>query len=136
MVKYNKKTRSGAYVTLISVLIVSSIGLSIAISLMLLGIGTSRNSLAVEQANQAKTVANACAETALRRIRFEPGFAGSDSIAIGQGMCSYTVTNLGGDNRDIDATGTVGTIVRKVQISVNDIDVEIGIGSWKEVVDF
>ncbi|HEC63808.1 MAG TPA: hypothetical protein ENI23_00775, partial [bacterium] len=81
MVKYNKKTRSGAYVTLISVLIVSSIGLSIAISLMLLGIGTSRNSLAVEQANQAKTVANACAETALRRIRFEPGFAGSDSIA-------------------------------------------------------
>ena len=134
---YTKKwyNNSGGYITLISVLIVGAVGIAITTSLILLGLGSSRTSFAVEQSNQAKALANACAEEALQQIRDSTPFTGSGNLTLGQGVCSYTVTSQGGQNRTITASGTVGTIMRKVKIIIDKINPTIQVVSWQEVAD-
>ena len=59
-----------------SVLIVGALGAAIALSLILLGLGASRNSFALEQSNYAQALANSCAEEALQHIRDATPFTG------------------------------------------------------------
>ncbi len=121
------------FITLISVLIVGAVGAAIATSLILLGIGSSRSSFAVEQSNQAKGLVNACVEEALEQIRSSTPYTGSGNLSFGQGGCSYVVTSQGGENRIIAASSTVGTIVRKGQVVINQINPTIGVVSWQEL---
>jgi hypothetical protein len=123
------------YVTLISILVVGAIGTAIAISLILLGISSSRTSFAVEQSNQAKGLTNACVEEALEQIRDSTPFTGSGNLTFGQGTCVFTVTSQGGQNRTITARGTVGTIIRRVTVSINKITPLILLTSWQEVAN-
>lgn len=124
------------FITLISVVIISAVGIAIALSIVLLGVGSSRTSFAVEQSNQSKALANACAEEALQQIKDLTSYTGSGNLTLGQGTCSYTVTSQGGQNRTIVATGTVGTILRKVKIVINNITPAISVTSWQELDNF
>jgi len=127
---------SRGYITLMSVLIVSAIGTTIALSLILLGLGVSRNSFALEQSNQAKALANSCAEEALQQIRDLTPFAGTGSLSSARGACEYEVVNDGGQNRTITASSTVGTVIRKVKITIDTINPNINIVLWQEVGSF
>ena len=120
------------YITLISVLVVGAVGIAIATSLLLLGVGSSRTSFALEQSNQAKALTNACAEEALQLISGSVSYTGSGNLTLGQGTCTYTVTNQGAQNRTITASGTVGTVVRKLTIIINKIKPSIVVVSWQE----
>lgn len=130
-----KKLESG-YITLLSVLIVGALGLSVTTSLLLSGLSSSRNSLAVVQASYAKSMVNACAEEALERIRENISFTGTNNMTFTLGTCTYTVTNTGGESRTIATSSTVGTIVKKLNITIDDINPRINISSWQEVADF
>src|SRR3990167_10115613 len=132
--KYYNQPQYG-YITLISVLVVGAVGLSITVSLILLGLGSSRTSFSVEQSNQAKGLANACAEEAMQQIRNSTLFIGSGNLSLGQGVCGYTVTGGVGQSRTIAASGTVGTVIRKVKIIINQINPTIQVVSWQEVAD-
>lgn len=124
------------YVILITVLVIGAVGVAIAVSVFWLGLGSSQSSFSIEQSNQAKALANACSEEALLQIRDSTPFTGSGGLTLGQGSCSYTVTSGGGQNRTITSSGTVGTIVRKVKITVDAINPTINVTSWQEVADF
>lgn len=128
--------RQDGYITLISILVVGAIGVAITVSLILLGLGSSRTSFTVEQSAQAKALANACAEEALQQIRDSTPFTGSGNLTLGQGTCNYTVTSQGGQNRTITSSGTVGTIIRKVNVIINTINPTIAVTSWQEVADY
>ena len=132
---YDKNYQSG-YVVLITVLVTGAVGVAIVVSLLLLGLSSSRTSFAIEQSNQAKALANACAEEALQQIRDSTPFEGTGVLDLGQGSCSYTVTALTGENRTITATGTVGAVVRKISIVLDSVLPSINIASWQEVADF
>lgn len=139
-VRYNELSRGilhrsckNGYITLISVLVIGAVGIAITASLLLLGLGSSRTSFAYEQSNQAKGLANACAEEALQQIRDSTSYSGSGNLTQGQGTCTYTVTNTGGQNRTITTTGSVGTIIRKIQIIISNITPLIQVVSWQEV---
>lgn len=124
------------FIALISVLIVGAIGTAIAVSLLLLGIGTSRTSFALLQSTEARALADACSEEALQKIRDFLPYSGSGSLTTSQGSCTYTVTKGSGQNRTVTSTGTVGTIVRKVKITLTQINPQIITSSWQEVADF
>lgn len=124
------------FITLLSTIIVAAVGAIVAVSLLLLGLGSSRSSFAIEQSKQARFLANACVEEALQEIRDSTPYTGSDNFSIGQGTCTFTVTSGGGENRTIEASGTVGAIVRKVSVDVDAINPSINISSWQEVADF
>ena len=116
-------------------LVVGAVGVAIALSLILLGNGSSRTSFALQQSAQAKGLANACAEEALEQIRESTAFTGSGNLTLGQGTCTYTVTSGGGQNRTIATSGTVGTILRKVSITISAINPLIVVTSWQEVAN-
>jgi hypothetical protein len=128
--------RQKGYVALISVLMVGIIGVAITLSLVLLGMGSLRTSFAIEQSNQAKALANACAEEALQQIRDSESFISSGNLTLGQGTCVYAITSQGAQNRTITSAGTVGTIIRKNKIIINQISPSIILNLWQEVSSF
>ncbi len=136
MLVYVTNTKERGYITLVSVLVVGAVGAAIATSLILLGLSSSRTSFALEQSDQAKALADACVEEALRVIRDNSSYTGTDGFSLGQGTCSYTVTDLGGENRELESTGTVGTVVRKAEINIDTINPQLSILSWEELADF
>lgn len=140
LVKYSMAVRhyinNQGYITLLSVLILSAVGLAISVSLILLGIGSSKTSFALEQSAQAKYLTQACVETALQEINDSVPFTGSGGLILGQGTCEYTVSSGGGQNRTIIASSTVGAIIRKAKIEIDAITPKINIIYWQEVADF
>lgn len=124
------------YIALITVLVIGAVGVAMAISVLWLGLGWSQSSFSLLQSNQAKALANACSEEALQQIRDSTSFTGTGSLTLGQGTCSYTVTSGGAQNRTVTATGTVGTVVRKLKINLDKINPSINVTSWQEVADF
>lgn len=124
------------YITLLSTLFLVAIGGVVAGSLILLGLGFSKTSFTLVQSNQAKALANACMEEALERINDSAPFTGTGSLTLGAGTCSYTVTSGGGQNRTITSSGTVGSIIRKVTVTIDKITPAIEVTSWQEVADF
>lgn len=135
MVQHPLDKKNG-YITLMSVLIVSSIGVSIALSLVLLGLGSSKSSLALERSTEARGLANACAEQALQEIRNSTAYTGTGNLTLGQGTCVYTVTDMGAETRLITATGQVNETIRKLKITIDVINPQINISSWQELADF
>lgn len=125
--------KSGGYIGLISVLIVAAVAVTVATTVIGLGMANSRSSFATVQSARAKGLANACAETALQKIRDFLPYSGNGTLTMGQGSCNYTVTKGVGQNRTIVAAGFVGTVVRRVSIGVTQINPVITIGSWQEV---
>ena len=123
-------------VLLLSVLVFTILGLTITASLLLFGTGQTSTSLAREQSGQAKGLADACVQEALKQMRNDASYTGIDDVTLGNGVCEYTVTDLGGENREIEAMGTVDTIVRKVFVSIDTINPSINVTSWQEVADF
>lgn len=132
---YRIRSNPSGYVTLLSVLVVGAVGLAISISLVLLGTASSLSSFTMEQSNQAKGLANACSEAALQQIHDNTAYTGTAGLTLGQGTCSYTVTNTGGTTRTVAASGTVGTIVRRVTILVSSLSPLITLTSWQETAN-
>lgn len=124
--------KSKGYITLVSVLVVGAVGISVAVSILLLGLSVSRTSFVEGQSRQARLLADSCAEEALEQIRDATSFSGSGTLSLGSGLCSYTVVSGGGSNRTITVSGTVGSIVRHASISVDAINPLIHIASWQE----
>jgi len=122
------------YVALISVLIVGSAALAIAVGLLIGGTDSQRATAVTQHATQARALASACGEEALQKIHDNTSFTGTNGLALGQGTCSYTVTDTGGNTRTVDATGTVSTNVRKIKVYVTIGASSISITSWQEVV--
>lgn len=120
------------YITLITTLIISAVISLIATSIILLGIGTSRSSFAIKESNQAKALANACAEEALQQIRSSDNFSGPGTLALSGGTCNYSVAQNGGENRTIIATGISDQMVRKVEINLSAMHPSLIIDSWSE----
>jgi hypothetical protein len=121
------------YVALISVLTVGAVGVVVVAGVILLGLTWSRTSFAIQQSFQAKTLADACTEEALQQVKDSIPFAGNGTLTFGQGSCAYTVTNNGAQNRSVVSLGTVGTVVRKVSVTLDKISPSINITSWQEV---
>jgi hypothetical protein len=120
------------FIALISVLILGAIGTSIITTLLLLGINSSKTDLALINSNQAKALANACAEEAITIVKLSPLSESSANLTIGEGSCTYSISTLGG-LKSITSSGTVGAIVRKVSISLSSTSPTIVIASWQEI---
>ncbi len=128
--------RKQGYIMLLSILIIGAVGVSITVSLLLLGLDSSRSSFTLQQSLQAKSLSNTCAEQALEQVRTNTSFSGSGNVTLPTGTCTYTVTNTGGETRSVTATGTAGSIIRKTQVTISSITPQIVLHSWTEVADF
>lgn len=134
LIKKDKLKKKKGYVTLISLLVIGAVGLAVATSLILTGVGSSRTSFSLEQSNQAKALANACVEEALQRIWILDTFTGTGNLTLGQGSCSYSVTSAT-IPKTITASGVVGTLTRRVAVTIDALYPYLSASSWQEVAN-
>lgn len=128
-----RQAQSG-YVALLSVLVLGAITTSIGLTLLLTGTDSQRSALVELQSRQARVLATACVEEALQIIHDTTTYTGTNSLILSSNTCSYTVTNTGGANRTITTTGTVGNVVKKIQVYVTIGASSISVTSWQEVI--
>lgn len=129
----NDSSNQSGYIALITVLVGSAVSVAVALALLLAGTDNQRAALVTQQSAQARGLASACAEEALQQIFNSSSFTGNGNLTLGQGTCTYSVTNTGGSNRTIVATGTVNGIVRKLNVYATIGASSISITSWQEV---
>jgi len=120
------------YVGLLTILLIGAVGTVIATSTILLGLAISRSSFAQVQSSQAKTLANACIEEALLQINGHVPFTGIGTLTMDSGWCDYSVTAGVGQNRTVSSRGFIGTIVRKVSVTVTRIRPTM-LATWSEI---
>lgn len=128
-------TRQGGYITLLSVLVVGAIGITITVALLLLGLGASRTSFAREESAQARALADACAEEALKEIRDAALCAGGGTMTFPRGVCTSTVVG-DGSLCVLESTGTVADTVRRTRVILSAVGPLVISTSWREVADF
>lgn len=120
------------FISLLVVTLVGAIGVSVVVAVLVFGLNTSRDSFAVEQTGKAKELATACVENSLELIRATSTYTGTSNLSLGSGTCTATVTDLGGESRQIVSSGTVGTIVHRLTVITAGINPEILISSWQD----
>jgi hypothetical protein len=133
MKKFVGKKRG--YISLMSVIILGSLGAAVSTSVMLLGLGSSRSGYAYDQSNRALLLADACIEEGLQKVREDDEYVGSGEITFSLGECSYTVENITGSQKRVFASGVVGENTRRASVETSSLRPQITIDSWREVAD-
>lgn len=128
----NISTNENGVVLLLSVLIATAVGVAVGISVIMGGLILSQGSQAHREANQAKSLANACADLALQQIRSNTSFTGTNTVAISGNNCSYTVTSGPGEARTATSSATINASTRRVTVQISNINPSIVITSWQE----
>lgn len=123
------------YITLMAVILLGAIGSATVVSVLLLGLNSSRSSFALEQSVQARSYVNSCGEYALEKIAENTNYTGSNTLTFPNGSCSYLVQTSGGSVRTISASSTVGNTVRKISLTTGSLSPTILLTSWQEVSD-
>ncbi len=128
--------RSGGYITLVSVLVFGAVGIALVVVILSVGLSTSLTGFSVLQSRQSHALADSCAESALAQVRESTSYTGTETLTFTAGSCTYTVMSTGGQNRLINSFGTVGGVVSKVQVFLDQINPRINIVYWQDVADF
>jgi len=131
-----RKEHTSGFIALMGVLIVGALGVAVVLGVVQLGIEYTELSLVYQQEQHARAYVNACAEEALETLRSNTSFVGTTTLTLPWGLCTGVVLNTGGTTREIDSTGTVGTIKRRVKVLVSALNPQITVSSWQEVSAF
>ncbi len=118
--------------TLFIVIILGSAMLGFVFTLSVSSLWSLKTSSNIKNSNQSKALVNACAEVALEAIRTNTSYVGISDLILSNNICTYNITNTGGNNRLISVSGSAGNIVRKLEITTNSFN-PIIISSWQEV---
>jgi len=124
------------YIAIISVLIILSVVLVVALGAGFMSIGEADMGLKIDQDSESYYLASACAEEALQRIHDSISFQGSGNLSFSNGSCSYTVILGSGESRTINASGALNNIIRRIKITISQITPAINISLWQEVANF
>ena len=126
-----------SFVTLISVLIVGTVGAAIAVSLILLSTDNYRTTANIEESRLSQNLADACAEKALDGLRSDINYAGGETVSFTRGSCQILpIIASGTENPIIQTVGDVNSLIRKDEIEIIQVSGQVRVGSWKEVADF
>lgn len=137
MINFKNKRSSRGFVTLVSVIIVGFVALSVAVGVLLIGIGADQATSNLERAAIARGYAEACAEEALYELKLDNTYAAGAVINFTYGSCTVaSITGTGNTNRVVQVTGTVGAVVKKIEIDIAQLDPNLTLNSWQELADF
>lgn len=96
-----------------------------------LAISTTRDTTILTLGERALTVAESGAENAILRLLRDPSYTGESDLPIGPGTATIGVTGV--SPKIITSTGTVGTLVRRVQVVVTTSGGQLTVSSWQEL---
>jgi len=122
------------FVALISIVVISTVALGIAVSISLLGVGEARSALDFKKGNETLKIAEGCIEESLLRLRDNANYTGG-SLNVGDGSCAITISDTGAD-RTIDVEAEITTpvdYIRNIRVTVKRVGNSINVVSWQEM---
>jgi len=130
------RSRSG-YVFLLSIIMVGAIAVATLGSLLMIGVGSLQIGGTVQQSEQARSLAQTCAERALRSLWEDGAYIGSEEFTFAEGTCAiWRVGGSGNENRSLCTEGNVGSTVRRYEILLQRVLPSIQVYAWREVEQF
>lgn len=130
------KSQEG-YIALISAIIISALVVFITSSANLISISESDMSLKESQRWEAFYLTTACAEEALMKLKDDLKYIGEEGLTFENGTCTiFRLSGGGNKKRTVSVSGSAFNIVRKIKIEIDEVNPEMKIGLWQEVVDF
>jgi hypothetical protein len=125
------------YIALVSVVLMSALGLGIMLSVIASGVNASRTDFALQQSGGARSLASSCAEEALQKILETSTTSSSGNLTIASGTCTYIIAaTSSGQTIIINSTGFLGTVTSKIKVVLATTTPGITLSSWEEVADF
>jgi hypothetical protein len=116
---------------LVIVVVIASVTLLIAYGAAVFGLGELEQGNASQKSSEALSIANGCAEEALRHLRIDPNYTGA-GLSLGAGSCIIGIT-ANGNRRTIVSTGTVAEYNKKVSVVVTLAGNVIAVNTFDEV---
>jgi hypothetical protein len=123
----SRRQSRGGYIALVALLIVAATGLTIGITISLIGIDELQLSYGGSRAANAKAVASACLEDGLGRLR-KSWVNYSGSLSIGSDSCIINAV-VSGSLATLTATGNSDIYQQRIQTQVDN---NLEIVSWQE----
>lgn len=125
------------YFVLLGVIVAGMIVAVLALTLITLSSSASDSSFTLVQSEQARALANACTEKGIEQLIASTTFIGGNNFSLGQGACSYGISVASGTVRLIAASGTVATVTRRVNVTLDIATFvsgqNVNPSSWQEV---
>jgi|GEM_PF-1724993 len=138
-------TKKG-FIALISVLVITAVSIIVGTTIVMKSISHATMSAGEISSAKAWASDNGCVEYVLGQYSIastswdfstSTGYKGNETRVIGGIPCYIsTITATGSDYRLINASSTVSSFVRKLQVIVATNTPQSVISSWKEVGDF
>lgn len=129
---HSRKAEQGL-VAITSLLIISAVVLSVAISVSLLGVGGAQNSLTYKKGVETLKIAESCVEEGLLRLRDDVNYSGG-TLQVGGGSCTIMVSGTG-SNRTLNVTGRLPgppSYERSIEVTVRRAGKSINLVTWQE----
>lgn len=129
--KHQQKSENHrGYIALVSLLMISAVALGIALVVAPLSISEAQMSLSVKKGNEARYVAEACAENALEMIKDSPAYSG-ETLSILGGSCTISVSTAGNDWTVI-SVAEKDNYSKTIEIQLTRLS-SITLNSWQEL---
>lgn len=126
----NKK----GYITLLSVIILTSMASLIVAGGLLTNIDKLDIVNSVEGSKIAKLSAESCAEIAINNLKSNLNYTGNETINFENSTCSIGIINGNGNqNRSFETSGLYLNIEKRYLIQIETINPTTNITSWREI---
>lgn len=131
---YSGKKHIKGFITLISVIIVSGVGLVVVFSSLSINIENVVAISAIEKGKKSKALAESCAEIALNELKISDTYAGNETRNLSFGDCNIsTVSGSGNTNRGFQVSSNEEGYYYRIDIVVNTLNPDTIIQSWEEI---
>jgi hypothetical protein len=137
LLRVKKQELRRGYIALISVILMSALGVAIMLSVIAAGIDAGETDFSLQQSGGARSLASSCAEEALEKILETSTTSSTGNLSLGSGTCTYVITSTSsGQTIIVNATGLLGTVTSKIKVVLATTTPAITLSSWEEVADF
>lgn len=129
-------TNTEGYIALMSVLVLSVIGVALMSTALVLGANESRLSQFVDEAMRAQIVTDACVEEVLQVVKDTGACIDtSGEMTLDDVTCAYVASGGGGSTCDLRVTSTVGDVSRSAHVTVTSSETGLELLSWEEALN-
>jgi hypothetical protein len=135
--------RRSGYVLIIGVILLGAVALTIAVSLLLTGIGNVRSQLVLTHAIGARALAEACIEEAIIRIKHDVNDRETGNIDVGERSCAIeSIEELEPYTYRIRASGSYEEAFARIEavitaeVGQDDVVLALFLLDWRQVGDF
>lgn len=126
------------FIALITVLVITAIAVGVSTSSALSGVSASQLVIKQVRSAQALSLADACGEEALLRLKNNFNYAAGlrETVSFGtEGSCDI-VSVIGVVEKEIRAEASADNEIRRIKIFATKPGSSLVIDSWQEVADF